>query len=512
MADRRVFHIGQMFQAAAARYGHVTVTLDQPLELAPDLGVDLTVDQLAELVDELAARLAAAGVRAGDKVAIHKTDNFDIAVLACAVGRIGAVPAMLSPALEPHVVAALVERLDRPWLVTDPAKLSSLRVDELVRGVLFASGEPAGGAVSLDRFAGSPRQRPVLTGPFEPALITHSSGTTGLPKLAVHCARAMWFRLVPQKLVALPIRRVETVAFCMTFVHSRFYHALGVFLSYGNPLVIAVSPDPKTVGPLFVRTRPGLLETQPNTFIEWEYMDTAPGKPLSSVRYYSATFDAMHPRTIRRLLDASERKNPMFFQFYGQSETGPVSFQRYTRASALNADGRCVGIPLPGFVRVRITGPDGKPVPRGTIGYIEVRNHARALTYHAEDARWQAQLNDGWWRMGDMGKLDERGRLHLMDREVDQIDDVDSNLEIEDILMSRLADLREVVIIPGVDNRPTPVICTRDEQPLDRTAWQTAVRDLGHLGDPIHLPFHEVPRTSTWKVRRPELIRKLRGA
>ncbi|GAA2974096.1 class I adenylate-forming enzyme family protein [Actinokineospora diospyrosa] len=506
----RVFHIGQMFQDAAVRYGHVTVTLDQPLELAPELGVDLTVGQLAELVDELAARLAAAGVRAGDKIAIYKTDNFDIAVLACAAARIGAVPAMLSPALDPQVVAALLARLDRPWLLTDPAKLDTTALDtDTVRGVLFSTGAQDG---SLDRFAGAPRQRPVRTGPLEPALITHSSGTTGLPKLAVHCARAMWFRLLPQKLVALPIRRVETVAFCMTFVHSRFYHALGVFLAYGNPLVVAVSPDPATIGPLFTRTRPGLLETQPNTFIEWEYMDTAPGRPLSSVRYYSATFDAMHPRTIRRLLDASDRRDPMFFQFYGQSETGPVSCQWYTRASAENADGRCVGLPLPGFVRVRITDTDGRPVPRGRIGYIEVRNRSRALTYHGEDDRWLAQFNDGWWRMGDMGKLDGRGRLHLMDREVDQIDDVDSNLEIEDILMSRLADLREVVIIPGTDNRPTPVICTRDEAPLDTAAWDAAVRDLGNLADPIHLPFHEVPRTSTWKVRRPELIRKLRGA
>ena len=52
--------------------------------------------------------------------------------------------------------------------------------------------------------------------------------------------------------------------------------------------------------------------------------------------------------------------------------------------------------------------------------------------------------------MGDMGYQSRWGALYLIDREIDQIDSVHSNLEVEDALMSRLEELREVVIVPGV--------------------------------------------------------------
>jgi long-chain acyl-CoA synthetase len=41
--------------------------------------------------------------------------------------------------------------------------------------------------------------------------------------------------------------------------------------------------------------------------------------------------------------------------------------------------------------------------------------------------------------------------------------------------------------------------------------WEQATRDLDPMSDPVQLPFDEVPRTSTWKVRRPELVRLLRA-
>ena len=52
---------------------------------------------------------------------------------------------------------------------------------------------------ALENSAGAERPPAVRPHPREPALITHGSGTTGLPRLAVHCANTMWNRLVPQK-------------------------------------------------------------------------------------------------------------------------------------------------------------------------------------------------------------------------------------------------------------------------------------------------------------------------
>lgn len=147
-----------------------------------------------------------------------------------------------------------------------------------------------------------------MPGPHEPGLISHTSGTTGLPKLVVQTPNALYHRLWLQKVVGSWVWRHETVALAVTFVHARFYSALDLGISYGNPLLIAVDTGPENIGPFFARHRPGAVETQPNTFIDWEVLADADGRSLSSVRCYSATFDAMHPRTIQTLLGASVRR------------------------------------------------------------------------------------------------------------------------------------------------------------------------------------------------------------
>ncbi|GAB2835171.1 class I adenylate-forming enzyme family protein [Lentzea nigeriaca] len=502
------FYIGQMFREAATRHGAVPVVLDRPLDVAPDAGLNHTYRSLADLVDRLADQLWTAGVRPASHVAIHKRDNADIALLACAVSLIGAVPVLLSPGLDATAAGILLSRLDRPLLVTDDVTLERLAHTDIAgltsKRVLVTGVFP--GAVTLDGLEVAGRAKPVRLHPEEPAMITHSSGTTDVPKLAVHCARALWNRLVPQKIMAVPLRG-ETAAFCMSFVHSRFYHALGTFLSGGSRLLLLVDHEPASVGPLLARWQPGVVETHPNTFVLWEDLADAPGAPLRNVRCFGSTFDAIHPRTVQRLLGASRRRGKYLMQLYGQSETGPVAARVFTARGAARGNGRLVGIGLPGFTRVRITDDAGVPVPSGTVGHIEAHTRGRILTYQGAQDRFDAQLNGRWWRMGDMGSRSWWGGLHLIDREIDRIDDVDSNLRIEDVLMSRLDELREVVVVPGADGVAVPVVCTRTGAPLAPTRWERATADLPALAAPLQWAFDDLPRTSTWKIKRVTLAR-----
>lgn len=507
--------LGQIFSEAARKHPGTEVELDQPLGCVPGDSTRYTVSELARLTEEFSARLSAAGVRPTDCVAIYKTDNFDIAVLACAAARIGAVPALLSPTLEGGVVARLVERMSRPWLLTDSgtleARLGGVSLANSTRAILLSDdGAERDGTISLARYAGASPCRPVFLHAREPMVITHSSGTTGLPKLAVHCAEGFWHRQAPQKIIAWPIRGREKAALSMTLVHARFYMALEMFLSRGNSLVIALDPDPANIGPLLTRTRPGFLETHPNTFVDWEQLTDAPGAPLSSVRYFNAAFDAIHPRTISKMLHASKRHWPMFFRFYGQSEIGPASGVWYSRRSTGKAAGQCVGLPLFGFISMRIVGPDGQKLGAGKHGHIEVRGPSQILTYLGEEDRYAEMVHDGWWRMGDMGYRDKLGRLYLLDREVDQIESIDSSLAVEDMLMSRLEELREVVIVAGPQGKPLPVIATLGEQPLDPRRWERATKDLPAMAAAIQCSYGELPLTATRKIRRSELTRLLR--
>jgi acyl-coenzyme A synthetase/AMP-(fatty) acid ligase len=370
-----------------------------------------------------------------------------------------------------------------------------------------AAAEAVGGLPLAD-FAGNGRRAAVRRGPREPALITHSSGTTGLPKLAVHCPNTLWNRLIPQKLMGWPTRG-ETAAVCMSYVHSRFYHALGVFLHYGSPILALVDHDPASVGPLLVRTRPGIVETHPNTFVLWEELADAADAPLKSVRCFGSTFDAIHPRTIQRLLGGSERRFAYLMQLYGQSETGPIAARWFTRRSAAKANGRLVGAALPGFTRLRIVDDAGQPCKAGAPGHIEARTRGQILTYLGADDQFAAQVDGSWWRMGDVGHTNRWGALYLTDREVDQIDSVDSNLEIEDLLMSRLDELREIVIVAGVSGEAIPVVCTKGDRPLSTGRWQDATAGLPTMATPVECRFDDLPRTGTWKIKRLEIARQL---
>ncbi|GLF92649.1 class I adenylate-forming enzyme family protein [Streptomyces yaizuensis] len=502
-----------MFERAAARHGANVLVLDHDLDVAPELGRRATVAEVADLVDDLASRLWAAGVRPGRRVVVYKSDGFDITLLACAAARAGAVPVLLSPKLDGATVAELVRRTDRPFLVTDQEKLANelpATVPGLAERVVLASGSYPD-AVELRALAGVERVPAVVLPPDRPTLVTHTSGTTGTPKLAVHTGFSLQSRYRPQASVVGPlIRGRETVAIHVSFVHSRLITALAIALYRGFPLVVLRDADPKKAGDLFARLKPGILEAHPNSFLEWEELADDPRGPLSNVKLFSSTFDAIHPRTVHRLLRATRRRSPVFGQLYGQSEVGPAVVRGFTRRRTPDDDGRCVGMPFPGMTDVRVVSRDGRPPSALNPGHIEVRSDGRIVTYLGEQDRYDAQVSpDGWWRMGDVGYRTRWGCVHLLDREVDVIEGFGSTLAAEDTLFGKLPGLAEVIIVPGPDGAAVPVVCTKDDLPLDPAAWRRAAASLPPMAEPVQWRLGELPQTATTKIKRLELARLL---
>lgn len=329
--------------------------------------------------------------------------------------------------------------------------------------------------------------------------------------LTVHTGCTFEARYRPQGTIAKLVPSSEPVAIHVLFVHSRVFTALPISILQGHPVIILREDDPEVVAELFRQVPPGLIEAHPNTFLRWEELAGDPRAPLAKVKYFSSTFDAIHPRTVHRLLSASRRKGAKFVQMYGQSEVGPIAGRTYSPKRGAEAEGRCVGRGFPGMTAVRVVSRDGNPPTKFSPGFIEVKSNGRIVTYLGEHERWEKQADGDWWRMGDVGYRTKWGCPHLLDREVDEIPGIDITLEIEDKLFARLPELTEVVIVPGPDGRPVPVVSTRGDQPLDPVAWKSAVVDLPQMADPVQWRLEDLPRTATTKVKRLELLKRLQS-
>ncbi|MDQ2958066.1 MAG: AMP-binding protein, partial [Actinomycetota bacterium] len=465
------------------------------------------------LVERAAGMILAAGATSGDRVMIVKQPNFDVPLLAFACARVGVVPELIHPTVGPDNLAVLIERAAPVAIVTDQRSESDglfATVTGSVPRWQIGSAGPTGFA-QFDRGRVELPARPVLAN-STPQLVTHTSGTTGVPKLVLQTATTFDGQCRPQAVIGRLLRVRDPYLICISPVHVRTMAAIVSTFVIGVPLGFMTQPDPATAARMLERVRPGAVETVPNAFIRWEELTDDRPELFESVRIYLSTFDAAHPRTIDTLL-AKGRRKARYIQVYGQSETGPVAMKFYrAKRSILGRfrkpceHSRCVGRALPGQSKIRIDAPGqhGREVP----GAILAKSSATTPAYLGSPD----QRVDGWWAMGDYGAISERGCLHLYDRLVDRDADVDSLLALEDRILERIPQLTEAVLIPMDRGLPVPLICTRQDAPLDERLWWQAVADLPDLASPVHCRWEDIPHTATWKVRRPEAARLLASA
>lgn len=410
--------------------------------------------------------------------------------------------------------AVLLQRLEAAALVTDERSLAALRAtgvpdERLARAIVVVDGRPAG-AICLDDLRGGAVPDAAPAGTDEAVVITHTSGTTGVPKLTMHTGRSVFAHAGVQARALRLLGLREPAAVCISWTHIRASGGLATVFAMGLRLGALTDPEPGAASAALQRIRPGLLEAHPNILMLWEQLAADPARPLAGVRFFASTFDAIHPRTIRTLLGASKRRGAVFVQGYGQSETGPATLKLYTRRLLPVRDGRCVGWPMPGLARVRIVDPEtGRPVRSGQPGHIELAGKGTLDRYVGEDERTAAARSAGWWKMGDVGFKSRWGCLHLLDRTADVISEVPSTLRCEDLLLSRLPALTEVVVVQDPEGRAVPVFSTADDRPLDPARWAEATADLPALMPPVQIAWSAFPRTATWKVRRFVLARSL---
>ncbi|MGT2949845.1 acetate--CoA ligase [Streptococcus cuniculi] len=495
MISYQPLNLYRQFQQAAERFPEVAIVFDKTYQAFPELGLENTYAQVFAAIQQRAYQLAAAGISHGDKVMFYKSPAFDTYLLAVAATALGAVPVMPSYHLPASTLDVFAERLERAFIVFDEEtaeRVAAMERRDLVTTLAVAD------LLTFPAHLVAENLLPEDVIQY----MTHTSGTTGIPKLICHTAQTMGWRVAWQQTIFEKMTERNLLAFHISPVHSRYNIGVSSAIGLGFPLLPLSSAKTQDVAETLKRYRPMALETHPNNFVQWAQLAKNNSSVFSSIRYYHSTFDAINIGTLRAFLEASKENAPVFMQVYGQSECGPMIL-RYHRLETLGStSGRDMGVGLSGYTEARITDENGQPLPVGQNGHIQLLSRGRAVTYYKEDARFQENVYGDWWDSGDYGCMTEEGTLLLKDRQVDVIESIDSNLALEDFLLDQLDFLSEVVIIRDANGAPQPIIALAEGAVMDWDAWWHQVVDLPLLKEPILMAYEDIPRTATMKVQR----------
>ena len=176
---------------------------------------------------------------------------------------------------------------------------------------------------------------------------------------------------------------------------------------------------------------------------------------LSSLQtvYYGAS-----PMSPTRLKQLHQRFGNIFVQLYGSSEhPGAVSaLSKAEHQPDLNgseAHLASAGRVVPG-VEVLIVDKNGQPVPDGEDGEIWMRSRAICMGYLHNPEKTAEEFCDGFWKSGDMGRIDAAGYLYVLDRAKDTIVHRKCNVypnQVEAALMAH-----DTVVMAAVVGIPDP--------------------------------------------------------
>jgi long-chain acyl-CoA synthetase len=404
---------------------------DNPDRVAIHLGDQTT--SYGELDDQsarVAGLLAARGIAPGTPIGIMLPNVPEFASVYYGILRTGAVVVPMNPLLKAREIAYYLGDSGAPvifaWHVTAPeveigakeAGAEAILVDPATFPDILATASPAPQVV--DRAA------------YDTAVVLYTSGTTGHPKGAelthanlinnVEVSAADLFQLGPDDLIfgGLPL-----------------FHAFGQTCTLNAAIMTGAS---LTVLPRFDAAKAlGILADQrvtifagvPTMFSALLHVPDRSGYDVSALRLCISGGAAMPVEVLRQFEDAFDC---IVLEGYGLSETSPVA--------SFNHPGRerkpgSIGTPIRG-VEMRVVDASGAEVPQGEVGEIAIRGHNIMKGYlNRPDATAEAVSADGWFRTGDIGRVDEDGYYYIVDRKKDLIIRGGYNIyprEIEEVL------------------------------------------------------------------------------
>jgi malonyl-CoA/methylmalonyl-CoA synthetase len=349
------------------------------------------------------AELAARGVRAGDRVAVQAEKSAEAVLLYLACLRRGAVFLPLNPAYTDAEIAFFLADARPALFVCDPAR----QPDYAAVATLGADGRG-----SFDAWRGrSPDPEIAARRAGDVAALLYTSGTTGRPKGAM---------LTHENLAANADALVTLWRFSArdVLLHALpLFHAHGLFVALhcalwtGARTRLLARFDAEQVAAELARAT--VFMGVPTHYVRLLALEEFGRETCRAVRLFvsgsapltAATHQAFAARTGHEILER-----------YGMTETLMITSNPYGERVPGS-----VGMALPG-VELRIVGADGRALPPGETGELEVRGPSVCAGYwQLPEKTRESRRADGFFVTGDLARSAPDGRIELVGRAKDLV-------------------------------------------------------------------------------------------
>ncbi|MGE2714117.1 class I adenylate-forming enzyme family protein [Mycolicibacterium litorale] len=493
---------------------------DTPVVVHSDTRPDsATVRELVDESHRIAAGLHALGIRPGDVVAVQLPNWRECFTAHAAIWLSGAVVLPIVPIYGPAEVAFIARQsgaraiiLARETRNRGVAPTLDALGDVAGLGHVVLVGEPLPGTVAFTDLADAAAPGFVPVAPKDPndrCLLVYTSGTTAQPKGVQHSHAGLLGELRSMDQMRSSASGMTALS---VFPSGHIAGTLGILRMFcrANATIAMDSWNPEHAARLIARHQ---VRTSGGAPIHLgAILDAAErhGLDLSSLTEYTTGAAGVAGTLIRR----ADRFGVGAFRCYGSSEHPTVSSGRPDDPldKRADTDGRIT----PG-TEIRLVDDDGRDVAPGAAGEILTRGPELFRGY-TDDTHTASALVDGWFRTGDIGRLDGEGFLTITDRKKDIIVRGGENIsskEVEDVLSAHPA-IAEAAAVGAADETYGERVCAfvvvndgaRFE--LADAADHFAACGLARQKTPERIVVvRELPRTASGKVQKHVLRERL---
>ncbi|HEV7193967.1 MAG TPA: AMP-binding protein [Jatrophihabitantaceae bacterium] len=465
----------------------------------------ITFDELERHSNALANALLERGFEPGQAMGILARNHRGLFEAIVAAAKLGARTLLLNTDFAGPQLVDVCKREEVAVLVHDEEFTDIAAGYEPPLGEVLAwtDGDP-GDRLSIDSLIAEGNDRPPPRPRHKQRIVLLTSGTTGTPKGAPRDL-ALSMVIPGGYLSKIPLRSGRTVLLAAPAFHAWGMLSSVLALGLGNTVVITRRFDPKfTIAALehhgcdALITVPVLLSRLLDAGA-----DEIRSHDLSALRIIAVSGSALDPDLANRTMDLL---GDIVYNLYGSTE---VAYATIATPADLRAAPGTVGRP-PYGTTITLLDPEGNEVRHGETGRIFVANSIHFEGYTGGGSK---ETIAGMMSTGDVGHLDDEGRLFVDGRDDDMIVSGGENVfprEIEELLGAHEA-ISEAAVV-GVDDadygkRLKAFVVLADGADLDDEAVRSYVKsNLARYKVPREVVFlDELPRNPAGKIVKRDL-------